>query len=178
MFGQTKPIICNEDGVVLVGNGLLDALIRMGAETADCYVMAGLSEKEQMKLMMADNKVYDLGSTDVDVFDAFVSELQGDIDVPGWDEELLQLLQSTPTEATKAVSSYGAYTEEQISHLSEKKIEHEFVTAEQTGGASPYANVAPVTKSATVAPVAVVEEEVMATGKYVICPKCGEKIWL
>jgi len=69
MFGQVKPLVAAEDGEIIAGNGLYEALLRMGWETCDCYVMAGLTDVQKKKLMMADNKVYELGFTDVDVIE-------------------------------------------------------------------------------------------------------------
>lgn len=66
MFGQVKPLVVAEDGEIIAGNGLYEALLRMGRETCDCYVMVGLTDVQKKKLMMADNKVYELGFTDVD----------------------------------------------------------------------------------------------------------------
>lgn len=36
MFGQTRPIIVDEDGLILVGNGLFDTLSRMGGGRRGC----------------------------------------------------------------------------------------------------------------------------------------------
>ena len=69
MFGQVKPLVVAEDGEIIAGNGLYEALLRMGRETCDCYVMVGLTDVQKKKLMMADNKVYELGFTDVDAID-------------------------------------------------------------------------------------------------------------
>lgn len=85
MFGQVKPLVVAEDGEIIAGNGLYEALLRMGRETCDCYVMVGLTDVQKKKLMMADNKVYELGFTDVDAIEELVKELDGDVDVPGWD---------------------------------------------------------------------------------------------
>lgn len=57
--------------------------------------------------MMADNKVYELGFTDVDAIEELVKELDGDVDVPGWDADLLEMLNSTTDEADEVISSYG-----------------------------------------------------------------------
>ena len=56
----------DEDGVILAGNGLYDALVTMQAEKADCYVVTGLTDVQKKKLMLADNRVYELGMTDTD----------------------------------------------------------------------------------------------------------------
>ena len=60
MFGQTKPIVIDENGNIIIGNGLYQALLEMGKTEADCIVMNGISEKQKKKLMLADNRVYEL----------------------------------------------------------------------------------------------------------------------
>lgn len=47
MFGQVKPLVVAEDGEIIAGNGLYEALLRMGRETCDCYVMVGLIERKR-----------------------------------------------------------------------------------------------------------------------------------
>ena len=64
MFGQMKPVVIDEAGMILAGNGLFEALRSMGAETCQCYVMKGLSPAQKKKVMLADNRVYELGITD------------------------------------------------------------------------------------------------------------------
>ena len=44
MFGQIKPLVVDEHGEIIAGNGLFEALTRMGRETCDCYVVTGLTE--------------------------------------------------------------------------------------------------------------------------------------
>lgn len=90
MFGQIRPLIVDDAGIILAGNGLYEALKRAGKETADCYVMTGLSENDKKKLMLADNRIFELGMTDTSTFEEIIKELDGDIDVPGWDEDLLE----------------------------------------------------------------------------------------
>ena len=86
MFGQTRPMVVDESFTVLVGNGLMTALERMGAETADCYVIPNLTEAEKLKLMLADNQIQRLGIDDADAFDQIIAELGADVDVPGYDD--------------------------------------------------------------------------------------------
>ena len=71
-FGQTKPILCDEGYVILIGNGLYQAMLELGLKEADCYVRTDLSEKDKLKLMMADNKVYELGVTDMSAIDEII----------------------------------------------------------------------------------------------------------
>ena len=75
-YGQTKPMVIDEDGVILIGNGLYDALLALGRESGSCMVKAGLSEKEKKKLMLADNRIYSLGVDNMSVFDEIIAELR------------------------------------------------------------------------------------------------------
>lgn len=94
MFGQIRPLVIDENNVVLAGNGLLAALRKMGATTAACHVVAGLSENEKKKLMLADNKIFQLGEDDDFAFEETLRELSGDIDIPGYSSDLLKSLTS------------------------------------------------------------------------------------
>ena len=107
MFGQIKPVVIDDTGEIIVGNGLYEALLAMGADSCDCYVVTGLSSKQKKKLMLADNRVYELGITDTDVFDELIRELDGDVDVPGWDADLLEMLNASVDDANDMIESYG-----------------------------------------------------------------------
>lgn len=166
MFGQIRPIVVDENYVMLAGNGLYDTLLAMGRTEADCYVVTGLSEKEKKKLMLADNRIFDLGVDDMDAFDALIAELGDDLDVPGYDEELLQSLIADSEEIDEIMSSYG---------LVDEGKKEELASAAET-----YRKEEAVREAAPTAPDTNVghTEEGQPVGKYVICPKCGEKIWL
>ena len=107
MFGQVRPLVIDENNVVLCGNGLLQALQAMEVETADCYIVKNLSENDKKKLMLADNKIFELGVNATDTFDAFIRELDGDIDIPGYDEEMLKILTANAKEADAVLNYYG-----------------------------------------------------------------------
>lgn len=94
MFGQFRPMIIDENNVVLAGNGLLQALKQLGRETADCYVMSGLTANEKKKLMLADNKIFQLGEDDTFAFEETISSLGGDINIPGYGADILKSLTS------------------------------------------------------------------------------------
>lgn len=166
MFGQIRPIVVDENYVMLAGNGLYDTLLAMGRTEADCYVVTGLSEKEKKKLMLADNRIFDLGVDDMDAFDALIAELGDDLDVPGYDEELLQSLIADSEEIDEIMSSYGLVDEgkkEELASAAETYRKEE--AAREAAPAAPDTNVGHT-------------EEGQPVGKYVVCPKCGEKIWL
>lgn len=162
MFGQIKPIVIDEYGEIIAGNGLYAALKSMGAETCECYVVTGLTATQKKKLMLADNRVYELGITDTDMFDEIIKELDGDIDVPGWDADLLEMLTSSVAEANDIVESYGVYQPEDVATVNNRDRQDPTAAASPTPAASAPAGNAAAPQSE----------------RYVICPKCGERICL
>lgn len=117
MFGQIRPIVIDEENNVICGNGLLQALQKMGRKIADCYVVAGLTENQKKKLMLADNKIYELGVNDTKTFDSILRELENDIDIPGYDEELLKVLTANVQEATDFIDDYGTFAQDKIDEI-------------------------------------------------------------
>lgn len=172
MFGQIRPMIIDENNVVLCGNGLLQALQQMGKETADCYVVKNLSEKQKKKLMLTDNKIYELGINNSKVFDEILQELDGDLDLPGYDEELLKVLTANARQADEIINSYGKFSEEKISQINNSTP---IIPAPQVQSETQSENSVQV--SATTK-IPIQNEVAQSSQKFVVCPKCGEKIWL
>ena len=175
MFGQTRALICDEDKTVLAGNGLLTALQELGYAEVECYIISGLTNAEKKKLMLADNRVYDLGLTDMDAFDAILRELDGDIDIPGWDEALLKTLTATTAEADKLISGYGVYEPKEVQSLNAKSREDKPADTEREAYqpvATPYAPSYEPTHDENA------NTPDYQPQRYVVCPKCGEKICL
>lgn len=170
-FGQTKPILCDEGYVILIGNGLYQAMLELGLKEADCYVRTDLSEKDKLKLMMADNKVYELGVTDMSAIDEIISSLDGDFDIPGYDDSLLEMLQMSTREVSDLVMDYGKV------EIPEAKPEPdppaEYYTNNQLNGQNPYAAAQSPQMIQPSAP-----ENGDGDRKFLVCPKCGERIWL
>ena len=82
MFGQIRPIVIDENNVILARNGLFDTLNTMGKETAEVYQYSNLTENQKKKLMIADNKIFNLGIENLDTLNSFLEELNGDLDIP------------------------------------------------------------------------------------------------
>lgn len=174
-WGQTKPIVCDENGVIIIGNGLYAALQRAGIETADCYIMTGLSEKDKKKLMLSDNKVYELGITSMDALDDIVKSLEGDFDIPGYDDELLAFLNAPVQDVTKEVMSYGQ-VEPAAPPQKDAHDVSQYGEVAGTAATSPYSP-PPAKVEVPVRPDTPAQAEAPER-PFVICPKCGEKIWL
>ncbi len=169
-FEQIKPIVIDEKNNIIIGNGLYLAMKEMGYEKADCYRKTGLSEKEKKKLMIADNRIFDLGSDDLSVFDDFLNEfkLDDNFDIPGYSEDLLETLTLDVEEATEALSEYGIIDGEKAEEI--KKAEFQSNVIEQPS----YISSQPTHEQ----PDTGILTEGDTKGSFIICPKCGEKIWL
>ncbi len=168
MFGQIRPIVVDESRTILAGNGLYETLLRMGWDEADVLQMDGLTESQKKKLMLADNKIYGLGVDDLETFDAFLLELKDDLDIPGFDEDILQSMVSEANEVTEKLQEYGTLDEGEIEEIkAARERKEQYMAAEPKEEAAEE----PDHKEPA-------GEEREPVRQYVVCPHCGEKIWL
>ena len=172
-FEQLRPLVIDENGVIWIGNGMFEAMKALGWEYAECEVRSGLSENDKKKMMLADNRIYELGMTDTDAFDEIIKSLDGDVDVPGWDADLLETLNASVQQVNEMVDAYGSYQPEDVSRYNERRPAETGSVALQQPSAAPepaaQGNTYPEAQAAGNAAQA-------AGGRYVICPKCGERI--
>lgn len=174
MFGQIRPIVIDENNVILAGNGLYDTLVAMGKDTADVYRYDNLTENQKKKLMIADNKIFSLGIENLETLNCFLEELQGDLDIPGFDEEILKQMVSEAEDITDKLSEYGTLDDEEIQSIrenAERKEQH--IQRIESGQEPAPQSAAPLQQDSEGD-----GEETTEVRKFVICPKCGEKIWL
>lgn len=154
-FGVIRPIVVDEDNTILCGNGLYEALIKLGRDTADCKVVSGLSNKQKKKLMLADNKIYSIGVDDYNTIDEILAELgsEGDFEIPGYNPEILEEL-------------YGIKSvEASVQENKEKEVAAQQEIAQSSIGEVP-------TPTAHVQQ----EREKAMQRKVIICPHCGGTI--
>ena len=166
MFGQFRDVVVDETNTILAGNGLVVAMREMGKEEADVIKYTGLTEKQKKKLMIADNQVASLGVDDYAAIEEILKSLEGDYDVPGYDEDSIRML-CEETEAVVAnVQQYGAYSKEDIDRVKDEadnRAENGFTPVEQT--------YRPEEDDAATEPKT-------ETQKFVVCPHCGKKIFI
>ena len=170
MFGQLRPIVADEAGVILAGNGLFETLIRLDWKEADVLQVEGLTENQKKKLMLADNRVFNLGVDDMEALDAFVQELKDDLDIPGFDEDLLKSMVAQAEEVTEKLQEYGTLDEDEIEEIKaagERKDLYMTTGVADKGEADKPKEDVPGQ-----------EEPKEPVRQYVVCPHCGEKIWL
>lgn len=167
MFGQIRPVVIDENNVILAGNGLVQALNRAGITEADVYKIANLTENQKKKLMIADNKIFSLGIENLDTLNTFLEELQGDLDIPGFDEEILKTMVADGDEVTQKIAEYGVLNTAEIEQIRQTPIRKDESPAPITTSTSDDTDEEEIT-----------EQEPADVRKFVVCPKCGEKIWL
>lgn len=171
MFGQMRPFVVTEDGEILVGNGMYDAMTAMGTEECDVYLFEGLTEAQKKKLMLADNKVYELGFTDIGILDEILDVLNGDFDVPGYDPDLLETISASMDDANDLVIGYGTLEPSVATKEPQKVVRYDEDSTPQ------YAPPIRSDDGGFVDPQNV-PRETSESGNYIVCPHCGEKIWL
>jgi hypothetical protein len=145
MFGQTRPIVVDEGNTILIGNGLFAAMQRVGMTEASVYRMEGLNSAQKHRLMLSDNKIYQLGLDDYDSIMALVrniSEQSNRLDVPGFDDDILRTLIAGDEAATKAaLDAFGVLTPEEIEDRKRAgAVEGEVIVCPHCGKSFTYAH--------------------------------------
>ncbi len=174
MFGQTRPIVVDENNMILIGNGLYKALEKIGAKTADVLVRKDLSEQEKKKLMIADNKIYSLGVDDLDAINDFIKELL-DYDVPGYDEDLLEMMMADADEVTEKIAEYGVLEQDEVADIQSRPQSPQI----QPGTRLQNPEINNTSEEGSTGQNDTGPQGGQEDGRpFVSCPKCGEKIWL
>ena len=175
MFGQIRHIVVDENNEILAGNGLYLTLMRLGIEEARVYKYDDLTSAQKKKLMIADNKIFNLGIENMDTLNEFLSELQGDLDIPGYDEDILRQMFADAEELTEQISNYGTLDQSEIDTIREQTRREE---ERETASPQPVTQPAPAQNTEAQGTAPADDPERAETGRFVICPKCGERIWL
>lgn len=171
-FEQFRPIVIDETNTILCGNGLVIAMREMGIEEADVIQYEDLTPNQKKKLMIADNQIASLGTDNMEVIEEFIKSLGDDLDVPGYDQETLEMLVAESEDVTKEVMSYGVYQPDEIDSV-KRYEEAPIQPVKQTYQP-------PIERVGSTEPIPA-EERTSATAEreqWVICPHCGGKIWL
>jgi len=207
MFGQIRPVVIDEKNVILAGNGLVEAMRKMGLAEADALRVTGLTETQKKKLMLADNKIYSLGVDDLDVIYEMLREFEDDFDVPGFDEDLLRDLLADVDHVDEKIQEYGKLAEEEIEEirLAAERKEERIMRAQAVQEDEPTDDIDEDDDGGNEVPAAgrehvrewddddesyeedeeggeyirgSVEMERVQPMRYIVCPHCGEKVYL
>jgi len=173
MFGQIRPIVVDETNTILAGVGCFETLLRMGRDEADVFRIENLTENQKKKLMIADNKLFGLGIDDIETFNDFLEDLQSDLDIPGYDEEILKSMVAEAEDVSEKISTYGTIDSEEIDSIKAAAGKKETMISHAAD--TPLATEPPESPNTPESEEPPTQANVR---KYVICPKCGEKVWL
>lgn len=178
-FGQTRLAVIDENNTILIGNGMVEAMKQRGDTEVECCRREDLNEADKKKLMIADNKIFSLGIDDLETLNTFIEELRDDLDIPGYSEEVLSSMVATAEEITETLSTYGTLKDEEIEAIKEsgKRKEEQISKIQQNESPVQQIPANQVTVSER-EPVADAKENFADNKAFVVCPKCGEKIWL
>ena len=154
-WGQYKNIVIDDQNLVLAGNGLVEAMKAEGFKKAWAVILYDLTENEKTKLMMADNKTAGLGIDNLTNIEQLINELDGDFDIPGFDDDVLSSINAASEEISLVLDDYGKATVDNLAEIDS----HAGVNVESGEGAN-------------------VSMDIVTEKKSVICPKCGAEVWL
>ncbi len=94
-FGWTNPILVDSNAGIVAGHGRLLAAKKLGLAEVPVIVLDHLSETQRRALLIADNKLTELGGWDDDVLRAELAELNGadfDLETLGFSDDELRVL--------------------------------------------------------------------------------------
>jgi hypothetical protein len=77
-FGFTTPLIIDEEDRIICGHGRQTVALEIGLEEVPCIVVTGLTDVERRALVIADNRLSDLGRFDTDLLLQELGELSED----------------------------------------------------------------------------------------------------
>lgn len=175
MFGQIRPVVVDENNIILVGNGLCMAMRELGRTEVDVLRYDNLTDNQKKKLMIADNQITALGIDDYGMIEQFIRELSDDPDIPGYDEEAVKMLLAETENLTRAAMEYGKYDTEQVSQIVDTQ------KAREEHGVQPVAQTyapAPQNPASEPRDVTGQGEQRQEVNKFIVCPHCGEKIYI
>ena len=161
-YGQIKNIVVDENNYVLAGNGLVEAMRQEACKKVSAMVLYDLSENEKKKLMMADNKTAGLGIDNLNNIEAIIKQLDGDFDIPGFDDDVLNSISAASDEISEALEDYGKATDDNLAEIEAHSNANEVTDGDGAADAGEAAS----------SPAAEQGRE------SVICPECGARVWL
>jgi ParB-like chromosome segregation protein Spo0J len=126
-FGQYRSVVALKDMTILAGHHVVQAAKNLGIKTVRVDIVE-CDDKTARKLMLADNRLADLGlGPDLDMLLKNLEELAGDLEGTGFDTEYLRLLEEavigpTETEVSETDGAGEAASCKRISLLLDSRL--------------------------------------------------------
>lgn len=170
-FGQIRPVVVDENNMIIIGHGFWEALKGLGVKTVNVLRLTGLTENKKKKLMVADNKTYELGVTDYDSLNSILMDLKedNDLSIPGFDDDILASLLADVDEVDVNLGDYGAFDTETVEKAkgADDRVQKEMKEEK------------PKDIELNSDKIQVEQENENERAKpFVECTHCGEKVWL
>lgn len=93
--GFTNPILIDESKQIIAGHARLEAALLLKLERVPCVTIEGLSEAARKALAIADNKLGDMSSFDIEILSATLAELEDldfDVELTGFETAEIDIL--------------------------------------------------------------------------------------
>lgn len=87
-FGFLNPVLIDKNYNIIAGHGRILAAKKLGLETAPCIFIEGLTEAQRKAYILADNRLGELATWDMDLVTSeleLLKELDFDIDLTGFE---------------------------------------------------------------------------------------------
>lgn len=89
-FGFTKPVVIDENGMILAGHGATRAALMIDMDRVPCVRRSDLSDEQKRAYIIADNRLSELSGWDIEVLALEITDLQAvDFDLSPFEFEAL-----------------------------------------------------------------------------------------
>ena len=179
-FGQTRAIVIDENNNILIGNGLYKALVELGEKQISCIVKKGLTEVQKKKLVLSDNKTFELGVADYEEISNYIEEITnaGDFDVAGYDVDLLKALTQTEEENDSLIEQMGKVYQDKYTQPTVQPTPQEESYTNADNPEDHQSNIQEESEPIKRAEHKTADFDSAPINRNVICPNCGEVIYL
>lgn len=174
-FGQIRPVVIDENNIVYCGNGLVEAAKSLGWEKIEALRKVGMTEADKKKMMIADNRIYSLGSDNYDNLNAILEEI-GDFDVPSFDVETLEAMFG---DVEEELSNFGILDDEEKEQVQKTSKQEDYGQTNnfQNGKSSSgdFQNGNNHDGNSVEDESSVVEDYSTTENEKLVCPNCGHE---
>lgn len=108
-FGFINPVIIDENNMILVGHGRIEAAKVLGIDEAPYKRVENLTDEQKRAYILADNKLSDLGSWDNELLTQELDNISLDMSLFGFEDFNIELedTDTTESETSQTITSGG-----------------------------------------------------------------------
>lgn len=137
-FGFTNPILIDDESGIIAGHGRLQAAQLLGLDNVPTITLTGLTERQRKAYVIADNQLalnagWDIDSLKLEIDN--LTELDFDITLLGFDDDLLQSILDENEKETKEGEEQVSFFENEmlLKFKNEKQLEQWYEKATEEG---------------------------------------------